>query len=272
MGALFLIIFRESLEAAIVIGILAAFLARLGLNRLRPALWAGTILAIGSSVGVAALFLRLLGEFKGRAEQLFEGSNMLVGAGFLTSLILWIKKRDVRSALEGRIATKSGDAGWWSIALLAYVSILREGVETVIFLGSSLRDLGLGGAVAGLAGLAVAVFLGYLAFAAGKRLQSFFKVTNVLLLLFAAGLVGKAAGEFVEAGILPPLVVQLWNLNPPVIGTAYPLLHEDGAIGSILKSLLGYSGSPSLMMAIAYCLYLGAVVFVLATHKNHTAA
>ena len=259
MGALFLIIFRESLEAAIVIGILAAFLARLGLYRLRSALWVGGILALASSLGIAALFLKILGEFEGRAEQLFEGSIMLVGAGFLTSLILWIHKGDMRSTIEGRIPGGEGRAGWLGVALLAFVSILREGVETVIFLGASLRTLGVGGGLAGLAGLVAAAFLGYLAFAAGRKLHAFFRVTNILLVLFAAGLVGRAAGEFGEAGILPPLLAPLWNLNP--------LLREDGAIGSILKGLFGYSSAPSLMMAISYCLYLGALVFLLARRR-----
>lgn len=268
MGVLFLIIFRESLEAAIVIGILAAFLARLGLKKLRSALWVGGVLALASSLGIAALFLKILGEFAGRAEQLFEGSIMLVGAGFLTSLILWIVKGDIRLNLEGRITSGEGRAGWWGVALLAFVSILREGVESVIFLGASLRNLGVGGGLAGLAGLVVAAFLGYLAFAAGRKLHAFFRITNILLVLFSAGLVSRAAGEFGEAGILPPLVAQLWNLNPPVIGTAYPLLHEDGAIGSIFKGLFGYSGSPSLMMAITYFLYLGCVGFVLARRRS----
>ena len=145
------------------------------------------------------------------------------------------------------------------VALLAFVSILREGVETVIFLGASLRNLGVGGGLAGLAGLVAAAFLGYLAFAAGRKLHAFFRVTNILLVLFAAGLVGRAAGEFGEAGILPPLLAPLWNLNP--------LLREDGAIGSILKGLFGYSSAPSLMMAISYCLYLGALVFLLARRR-----
>jgi len=264
MAAIFLIIFRESLEAAIVIGILAAFLARLGQGKLRSALWVGGILALAASLGIAALFLKILGEFEGRAEQLFEGSVMLVGAGFLTSLILWIKKGDIRSALEGRAGAGLGKAGWWGMAILAFVSVLREGVETVVFLGSSLRDLGLGGGLAGLAGLAGAVFLGYLAFAAGKRLRAFFQVTNVLLIFFAAGLVGRAAGEFVEAGILPPLAARLWNLNS--------LMPEDGALGSVLKGLFGYSASPSLMMALAYCLYLGSVGLAVVLHRKRRPA
>jgi high-affinity iron transporter len=264
MAAIFLIIFRESLEAAIVLGILAAFLARLGQARLRSALWAGGVLAIIASLGVAALFLRILGEFEGRAEQLFEGSVMLVGAGLLTSLILWIKKGDIRSALEGRAGAGLGRAGWWGLALLAFVSILREGVETVVFLGSSLRDLGWGGGLAGLAGLAGAAILGYLAFAAGKRLNAFFQVTNVLLVFFAAGLVGRAAGEFVEAGILPPLLARLWDLNL--------LLPEDGAVGSVLKGLFGYSATPSLVMALAYGLYFGSVAVALILHGRRRAA
>jgi high-affinity iron transporter len=271
MGSVFLIVLRETLEATIVIGILLAFLSRAGLDRLKSAIWAGALAGIAASLGVAALFLAVAGEFEGRAEQLFEGLVMLLGAALLTSLILWIDRGDIRSALERRGAASAGRAGSWGIALLVFASILREGVETVIFLGASLRGSGALGIASGLIGLGAALALGLLIFAAGKRisLRRFFAATNLLLLLFAAGLVGRAAGEFSEAGLLPPIVDRLWDLNPPVAaGAAFPAFHEEGAIGSFLKGLFGYSASPSLLTLLAYGSYLFAVALLLLVRRR----
>jgi high-affinity iron transporter len=257
MGAVLLIVFRESLEAAIVIGILVAFAGKAGLPRLRSAVWTGALLGLAASLLVARLFLAILGEFEGRAEQLFEATVMILGAGLLTALILWLHGGSRRAALERQGAESGGTGGWIRIALLVFVSVLREGVETVIFLGATLRNLGPAGLAACLAGLGLAALVGLLVFGAGSRLKlrRFFTVTNGLLLLFAAGLVGRAAGELGEAGLLPPLVVRLWDLNP--------ILHEEGAIGSLLRGLFGYSASPSLTMLLAYLLFLAGVSVVL---------
>jgi high-affinity iron transporter len=276
MGAILLIVFRESLEATIVLGMLFAILGRAGLGRLWSAVWAGCVAALAVSLGVAQLFIALTGSFDGRAEQLFEGSLMAVGAALLTTLILWMDKSDLRASLERRTAAGAGRGGWWGIALLAFASVLREGVETVVFLGDSLRGAGGAGLAVGFAGLGAAVAVGFLIFAVGDRigLRRFFAATNVLLLLFAAGLVCRAAGEFGEAGILPPLVDRLWDLNPPLLaGGAYPAFHEEGVVGSFLKSLFGYSAAPSLSMLLAYCLYTAGIAWaLLSRRRGRTAA
>lgn len=258
MGGIFLIVFRESLEACLVIGILLAFLSKAGLERLRTAIWVGAALAIAASLGVAGLFLGILGEFEGRAEQIFEASFMLLGAGLLTTLILWIDRGDIRHALEGRARARAGAGGWWGILLLVFTAILREGVETVIFLGASLRDSGGAPLFAALAGLAAAILLGFLVFAAGTKVRAFFAVTNVLLILFAAGLVASAVGELTEAGLLAPLVPALWKVGPPVTGT----------LGSLLKGLFGYNPSPSLAMVLAYAGFLSLVGALLLARRR----
>ncbi|PKL08701.1 MAG: high-affinity iron transporter [Spirochaetae bacterium HGW-Spirochaetae-7] len=265
MGAIVLIVFRESLEAALIIGILLAYIRRTGLDRIVSALWAGAIAAIAASIGTAFLFLAVFGGFEGRAEQLFEGSVMLAGAILVTVLILWIDHADIRASLEEKIAMRTDIGGWRSIALLAFVSVFREGVETVIFIGASLRASGLAGVIAALAGMTAAVAIGFLVYSVGSRigLRRFFAATNILLILFAAGLVGRSAGEFGEAGVLPPVVEQLWDLNPPLVDASFPAMHEKGAIGSFLGSLFGYSATPSLSMAIAYGLYLCIVAAII---------
>ncbi len=119
--------------------------------------------------------------------------------------------------------------------------------------------------------MAAAILVALLVFAAGAklRLRRFFAVTNVLLLLFAAGLVGKAAGELGEAGLVPPLISRLWDLNPPAAeGAPYPAFHENGLIGSFFKGLFGYSATPSLMMLLVYVAYLTGVGIVLLSRRR----
>jgi high-affinity iron transporter len=270
MGAALLITFRETLEAALVIGITLAFLAKADLKHLKPAVWVGAAVGAAASAIAAYLFIAILGGFEGKAEQIFEGIVMLAGAILLTTLILWLNKKDMKAAMESRVMATASAGSFWGIALLAFVSVLREGIETVLFISSTLRSSGLAGFLGAAAGIVLAIALGVAFFRSGARmpLKNFFAVTNILLLLFAAGLVGQSVHELNEAGIVPPFVEQIWNLNPPSNGEAYPALHEKGAIGGFLKGLFGYNGDPSLTETAAYLAYLISIGTILLRRNN----
>jgi high-affinity iron transporter len=137
---------------------------------------------------------------------------------------------------------------------LAFVAVVREGIETVLFLTAAAFSATptqtlIGGAL----GLALAVILGWLIFAAGKRLdvRLFFQVTSVLLILFAAGLTAHGTYELQEARLLPAVVEQVWDINP--------VLDEGSVTGAFLKALFGYNGNPSLLEVIVYSTYLAIV-------------
>ena len=264
MGATALISFRESLEASLVIGLILAVLGRSERRGLASSVWAGLAAGIVVSLAVAFAFLRLLGQFEGRAEQIFEGSVMAFGSLLLATLILWTGSHASGRRLEGK-AESAIAGGWLGLAALVFVSVLREGVETVIYLGAGLKDAGPAYLLAGLGGILLALVVGLLIFRAGARISSrlLFGATTVLLLLFGAGLFGRAAGEFGEAGLLPALVPGLWNLAPEAPGAPLPLLADEGALGSFLKGLFGYVASPSLMQVLAYVAYLVAVFTLL---------
>lgn len=261
----FLVLFRETLEVALIVGIILGYLVRSGQARLRPLVYAGLASGAGASVAVAVLFQRLSGGFSGRAEEIFEGVTMLVGAVLLTTLILWVARQsDLAGRLEEQVRRGLSRAGRVGLFLLVFASVLREGVESVIFLGAARiasRDNNLIGALLGIVAAAV---LGILLFrgALRIRLRSFFTIMNAILILFAAGLVAHGIHELQEAGVVPALVEEVWNLNPartPGSG-AYPVLHEDGALGGILKGLFGYNGNPSLIELLGYTLYLAAAL------------
>jgi high-affinity iron transporter len=149
--------------------------------------------------------------------------------------------------------------------LLVFVAVVREGIETVIFLGAASLASPDNNAIGALAGIVVAILLGYAMFAGSRKvnLKTFFNVTSILLILFAAGLVGRGIHELQEAHVVPEVIEHVWNLNPPVNPDgSYPVLHENGLIGGLLRSLFGYSASPSLVEVIGYLGYLTVVWLV----------
>ena len=260
-----LIMFRESLEAVLVAGIVFGFLQKTGQQKLRAKVWLGIVAGAAASVLGAALFQLLAGGFEGRSEQIFEALTMLAGAALMTTVIVWVARRGgSRAELEAQAASRMRGGGW-GLFLLVFISILREGIEAVLFLAAagspSPTEAPAGVRIGGLAGLAAAVILGALLLRASRRvgMRRFFAVTNVLLMLFAAGLVARAVHELSEAGIVPPIVERLWDLNPAVRADgSYPALHEKGSVGGIFRGLFGYSGAPSLAEAMGWAGFLAA--------------
>jgi high-affinity iron transporter len=255
----FIIMFRETLEAALIVGIVLGYLDKSGQRARAPAVYLGIFAGAAASVLAAAAFSRWSGGFTGRREAVFEALTMLAGAVLLTGLIFWMMRQANRAAAIERQVEKQLAAGG-GLFLLVFVSILREGVESVIFLSAA----GAGGGrslLGGLAGLGAALAVGAgLFFGLVRiRLRRFFAVTNVLLILFAAGLVAHGLHELQEAGLLPFLAQQAYDINPPLSAAGgYPLLHEKGHLGSIAGGLFGYNGNPSLLELAGYLLYLGA--------------
>jgi len=252
MLASFLITLREGLEAALIIGIVLGVLRRLGRADRGRIVWAGVLTAVALSL-VVGLALNALGvALEGRGEAVFEGVAMLLAAGVLTWMIFWMQRqgRHIQAQLESdvRAAVTAGSA--WALFGLAFVAVVREGIETALFLtAAAFSATPAQTLVGGVLGLAVAVALGWLMFAAGGRLnvRAFFRVTGVLLLLFATGLVAQGVHELQEAALLPTFVEHVWDINP--------ILDEKSLVGQFLKSLFGYNGNPSLEEVVAYSLY-----------------
>ena len=260
MVASFIITFRETLEAALIVGIVLGYLTRTKQTKYNKVVYIGVASAIAASVIGAMLFTTLAGGFTGRAEEVFEGVTMLIGAALLTTMILWMmRQRHIAAELQERVASEVADAHGFGLFSLVFVAVLREGIETVIFLGAAGLASANNSLVGAVAGILTAALLGYAIFAGSMRidLKKFFSITGVLLILFAAGLVAQGVHELQEAGILPTLVEQIWDINPAVNPDgSYPLLHERGYIGSVLKGLFGYNGDPSLIETVSYALYL----------------
>ena len=181
-------------------------------------------------------------------------------------MILWMmKQKHVAEELEAKVSTEITEAHKLGLFSLVFIAILREGIETVIFLEASSYISEKNTIIGAVLGIVAAIFLGYVVFVGSMKinLKKFFNVTSILLILFAAGLVAHGVHELQEAGIIPTVIEHIWDINPTINpdGT-YSVLHEKGLIGSIFVSLFGYNGNPSLLETLSYFAYL-ILVFLL---------
>jgi len=247
-----LITLREGLEAALIVGIVLSVLRKLRrTDRSRP-VWAGVVVAIVVSVAAGLALNRLGVAFEGRGEEIFEGVAMLLAAGVLTWMIFWMQRQgqQIQAELELDVRRAATTGSAWALFSLAFVAVVREGIETVLFLtAAAFSATPAQTLIGGTLGLTIAIVLGWLMFAAGKRLdvRAFFRVTGVLLLLFAAGLVAYGVHELQEAALIPTFVEHVWDTNH--------ILDERGTVGTLLKALFGYNGNPSLLEVTAYSVY-----------------
>ena len=265
MVSSFIITFRETLEAALIIGIILAYLFRTKQQKYNNVVYYGVFCAVVASIIAAVLFQFLAGGFEGRAEQIFEGITMLFAAVLLTSMILWmLRQKNVAKEIEHRVQRHLNTQQQFGLFLVTFLSVFREGVETVIFLGASSFSGGDNLLLWGLSGVIAACILGYIIFVAAKKvkLKLFFNISSVFLILFAAGLVAHGIHEFEEAKLLPA-TFEVWNLNPVVNSDgSFPAFHEKGAVGGLAKDLFGYNGNPSLLEIISYLAYILLVVLL----------
>ncbi len=263
MGAAFIIALREGIEAALIVSIILAYLAQLGRRDRAHLVWWGTGLAVAISVVAGTAVFVLGAEFEGAAEQIFEGLVTLAAVGVLTWMIFWMRRQGarIRSQLQEKVDTALVTGGL-ALAALAFAAVLREGVETALFLfaaarGTAVASVGIGGQLFGaLLGLATAIVLGVLLYRGGIRmnLRSFFRVTGGILVVVAAGLFAYAVHELQEAGWLPMLAATAFDLSAS--------LPDDAGLGAVLRGLVGYNADPTVLEVAAWAAYLLAVGFL----------
>jgi high-affinity iron transporter len=255
----FLLTLREGFEAALVIGIIFGALRKMNRSESGRVVWAGVGVAVGVTF-LAAVLMDLAGaEFEGTNEAIFEGVAMLLAATLLTWMILWMQSQSkgMKTNLETKIRQAVAQQGQLALFMVAFLAVVREGLELSIYLlaaryASDLVDTLVGTGF----GLAFAAVLGWVIFASSRRmsLQRFFQITNFFLLIFAAGLVGQGMSALNSAGWIPAIVAPVWNLNN--------ILPESSLFGQALKSLFGYNAAPSLTAVLAYSAYLAVLIFV----------
>ncbi|WP_423758078.1 FTR1 family iron permease [Burkholderia sp. NLJ2] len=264
MGQILFIVWRESVEALLVVGILYAWLkngdddARRGL----PFLWAGVGVGLLMAVGLGAALVGFTEVLSGDAQDYFQTAMVLIACVLIVQMVLWMRRhgRTLKRDMEQSLQQSTRDSNWWGVAVLVALAIAREGSETVIFL----YGLGFGqsGHVDGNQMLAVVIGLGlafltfYLLQLGGKYFswRHFFRVTEVMLLFLGAGLFQTGVDKLIDKEILPLGISQVWDTSA--------ILDDSGTFGSLVATLTGYRAHPALTNLVAYAVYW-AVVWLL---------
>jgi high-affinity iron transporter len=273
----FVITLREGTEAALVVGIVLAYLKKAGRTQLNRWVYAGIGAGIAASVLVGILFSGLLSALENSNQayapvlkQLLEGGFGLVAIGLLSWMLVWMTQqaRQMKSSVEGAItsALQQESAAGWGVFGLISIAVLREGFETVVFIAAQFQQgwIPALGAVAGLLG---ATLIGFLLFQVGVKinLRQFFQVMGLLLLLIVSGLVVSALRHFDRAArlwaelghnlcfssdscILGP---QVWDLSQVLPDRQFP--------GILLKAFFGYTQQLYAVQAVAYLVFLAIV-------------
>ncbi|SOE67610.1 high-affinity iron transporter [Burkholderia sp. D7] len=273
MGQVLFIVWRESVEALLVVGILYAWLkngdadARRGI----PYLWAGVAVGLLAAIALGAALVGFTEELSGDAQDYFQTGMVLAACVLIVQMVLWMKHhgRSMKRDMEASLAKSKQDANWWGVSLLVALAIAREGSETVIFL----YGLGFGqsGHVDPMQYLAVAIglalaFLTFYLLQLGGKIFSwrlFFRVTEIMLLFLAAGLFETGVDKLIDKEILPVVMNQVWD-------TSW-LLDDSSTFGSLVATLTGYRAHPAGMNLIAYAVYWSVIFLLLRRSKNRMA-
>src|SRR5919197_391282 len=250
---------RESLEAALIVGILLTYLARSGERAGMRYVWAGALGAVLAAVAMGLLSNGAAARLGPDAQELVQACVLLLAVGVLSWMVVWMHRnaRQLGGDLRRRADRALATGRLVGLAAIAFAAVFREGVEVVLFLWGVAVQRGSVGApallAAGVAGAGLAAATAWLFFRgfAFLNLQTFFRVTGILLLLVAAGLLTAGLNKLIGLGWLPPIKAQVWN-------TAW-LLRDDSVPGALLGALVGYRSRPSLLEVLAFATYLPAM-------------
>lgn len=279
MLATFLIGLREGLEAALVVGILVAYVTRMGRRDVLPRLWMGVGLAVALSLGIGAVLTFGTYTLTFEAQELIGGILSLVTVALVTWMIFWMQKtaRSMKATLENGVDRALASSGLWAVVFIGFISVAREGIETTLLLWSMVQSFGSTPAtlLGALLGLVAAVGLGWLLAKGMLRinLRVFFGATGAFLVVVAAGVLAYAILDLQEAGALPGPFTEAAPIDP-VTGAvavglgAFPFgwafdvsgaIAPGGPLAVILQSIVGFMPKMSWLQVTAWVLYVAIV-------------
>jgi high-affinity iron transporter len=249
----FVITLREGVEASLIIGIIAAFLVKEGRRDAIRQMWIGIGIAVALCAGVAIL-LEVVGQDLPQKQQ--EGLETVIGliaVSAVTYMIVWMRRnaRGIKATLEGDAATALATGSTFALVAMAFLAVLREGFETSVFLLAAFQHstdtaAASGGAVLGLVA-AIAIGLGLYRGGVRINLTRFFRLTGIVLVFVAAGLLATAAHTAHEAGWINGLQGHVLDLS---------WLVQPGTVsGSLLTGMLGLQPSPTVIEVAVYLAY-----------------
>ena len=259
MLSTFIIALREGLEAALIVGILVAYLVKTGRKALLAPLWAGVALAVLVSLAAGAFLTITSTELSPRGEEFFAGTTSFLAVGFVTWMVFWMKRtaRHLKGQLEGQMST-AVLAGPMALAAAAFFAVVREGLETSLFIYANFKTVSsTPSATVGLVlGLGLAITLGYLIYRSSIKinLSKFFNYTGIALIVVAAGVLSYGIHEYQELGWLPGADFFVWDVTS--------VIAKESLLGGVLAGTIGFDTTTSLLQFVLWGAYLAAVLYI----------
>ncbi len=255
MFAAFLITLREGLEAVLVITIIAMFLAKMGQKQLFKPMWIGIAIASIFCVALGIFIHVAQRELPQSKQELLEGIVGYVAVGVLTWMIFYMRrtghkiKGEVEAKLDSTLKQDSRRQGQVLI-LMAFFAVVREGIETVLFLFSAHDTSSVAGLTGAVLGLALAIIIGYSLYRGSRAINiaRVFHWTSIFIIFFAAGLLASSTRKFAEAGVFSSFQSIAWDSSS--------IVSEDSIFGTLLSGLFGYMEAPAVAEVFMYFAYL----------------
>ena len=249
---------REGLEAALVVVILAAFLVKTARRWPLKEVWTGVAVAIALSVALGAVLTFGTQQLSFEQQELIGGGASIIAVGFVTAMVFWMRTaaRTISGELKGRL-DKALDLGPLAVALVGFLGVGREGLETAIFFYATTQAAGQGNAqplIGWVIGLGAAVLLGRAIYKGAVKinLARFFRYTGILLVVVAGGILAYGLHDLQEAGVLPGLTNLAFDVSRTV--------PADSWYGTLLKGIFNFSPQTTWLQAVAWVLYVGTVL------------
>jgi high-affinity iron transporter len=260
---------REGVEAALIVSIILAYLAKTGNQRHFGAIWLGVGAAVVLSVAIGVALFVTIGGFEEPAEQIFEGFAMLIAAGVVTWMLFWMRRTsaNIKGELHASVDRALAAGGVIGLSVLAFTAVIREGIETALFLMGQATAAGseaMSTLVGAVLGLLLAVGIGYGLYRGARviNLRTFFQWTGIALIFIAAGLLAHGIHEFIEAGWITIGTGTAFDISGVLPHEAEPENGLLGVIGSILRALVGYTSTPEWITFIAWLTYIVVVLYL----------
>jgi len=250
---------REGVEAALIVAIVLAYLARSGARDQAAKVWLGLALAAALSLVAGIVIFQTVGSFQAPYENYFEAGTLLVATVVVTWMLFWMRRQSmaIRGELHARLDRALTEGSAWGLAVLAFTAVIREGLETSIFLvgqATSAQASASSIVIGALIGLAAAVAIGWMFYTGSRRidLRVFFRWTGIGLIFIAAGLLSHAVHELIEVGALTVGTTPVFDISN--------VLPDEAGIGQFLRAVLGYSAAPEQSTLAVYLTYLVVVL------------
>lgn len=260
----FLIALREGVEAALIVGVVAAYLVKVGRRNLLPKVWFGVIIAAALPLSLGAIMTWGPYTLSFQAQEILGGTLSLVAVAMVTWMILWMSSnsRQFARKLREDTAAQLASGSEWGVVWIAFIAVAREGIETALFVWATIKSSAENAiaapALGVVTGLVVAVIIGWLIYTGAARinLSIFFNITGLLLIFVAAGIVSYGIGDLQEASVIPGWGTHIYDITAYLDGSVYSWLSTSSWWWTLLEAMFNVNASPTHLQLIGWVLYI----------------